>query len=76
MVILQAEKLLMIMKRYLKSKHKWTYIWLAIKHRTTPTHVFNLAHNIEEMHGKDRPIMHDLKVKGIIHSHKSRGHKG
>ncbi|MBQ9641436.1 MAG: hypothetical protein IJV06_07735 [Bacteroidaceae bacterium] len=52
---------------YSHSKHKWTYIWLAIKHRTTPTHVYNLAHNKEEMHKKDMPIMHDLKTRGIIH---------
>lgn len=53
---------------YSKSKHKWTYIWLALKHRTTPTHVYNLAHNREDMHSADRPIMHDLKKRGIIHS--------
>ena len=55
------------MAAYFRSKNRWTYIWIAIKHRTTPTHVYNLAHNKEEMHQKDVPIMHDLKGKGIIH---------
>jgi len=58
------------MATYKQSNHKWTYIWLAIKHRTTPTHVYNLAHSKEDMHEKDRGIMHDLKVKGIIHHRK------
>lgn len=61
------------MATYSDSKHKWTYIWLAIKHRTTPTHVYNLAHNIEDSHKEDRPIMHDLKERGIIH-HKGHHH--
>lgn len=52
---------------YFHSKNRWTYIWLAIKHHTTPTHVYNLAHDKEEMHQKDMPIMRDLKQRGIIH---------
>ena len=52
---------------YWNSKHRWTYIWIALKHWTSPTKVYNLAHGELEMHGVDRPIMHDLKEKGIIH---------
>lgn len=59
---------------YSKSPHKWTYIWLALKHRTTATHVYNLAHNKEDMHQKDVPIMHDLKKRGIIHKKDHHGH--
>ena len=44
-------------------------MWIAFKKRTTPQHVYNLAHG-EEMHEKDRPIMHELVKYGIIHHRK------
>lgn len=64
-------------KTFWGSRHKWTYIKIAIKHFTTPKRVFELAHGKEEMHSKDLHIMHDLKVAGIIHKrrHRSRSEK-
>ena len=59
-------------KTFWGSKHKWTYIWIAIKHFTTPTKVYELAHGIRDMHSKDRPIMHDLSSAGIIHKSRHR----
>ncbi|MCR5313753.1 MAG: hypothetical protein K6E54_08980 [Bacteroidaceae bacterium] len=61
-------------RNYKNSPHKWTYIWIALKHFTTPTRVYKLAHGILEMHKKDRSIMHDLKEYDIIH-HK-KGYQG
>ena len=58
-------------KSYKDSPHKWTYIWLAIKHLTSPQKIYDLAHGTLEMHRKDRKIMHDLKEYDIIH-HKSK----
>lgn len=51
---------------FLKSSHKWTYIWIAIKNGTTPSHVYDLAHG-KEIHEKDHSIMHDLVKYKIIH---------
>lgn len=59
---------------YWGSRHKWTYIRIAIKHFTTPTRVYELAHGIREMHSADKAIMHDLAEAKIIHRRKSRGH--
>lgn len=56
-------------KSFLRSNHKWIYMWIAFKKRTTPQHVYNLAHG-EEMHEKDHPIMHELVKYGIIHHRK------
>lgn len=53
-------------KTYLDSKHKWTYIKIALKHFTTPTRVYELAHGIRKMHSCDRKIMHDLAEAKII----------
>lgn len=57
-------------KDYMNSPHKWIYIWIAIKHLTTPTRVYRLAHGTLDSHHKDRPIMHDLKEYDIIHHKK------
>ena len=54
----------------MNSPHKWIYIWIAIKHLTTPTRVYRLAHGTLDSHHKDRPIMHDLKEYDIIHHKK------
>ena len=55
---------------YKTSSHKWTYIWIAVKHFTTPTRVYQLAHG-KQYHKKDLKIMHDLRAYGIMHhSHK------
>lgn len=62
-------------KTYRNSPNKWTYIWIAVKHLTTPSRVYGLAHGTIEMHNKDRSIMHDLKEYDIIH-HKSGHHGG
>lgn len=53
-------------RTYWNSNHRWTYIWIAIKHFTTPTRVYELAHGNIEVHQNDRKIMHSLKVRGII----------
>jgi len=57
-------------KSYKQSRHKWTYIWIALKHFTTPQRVYDLAHGTIDNHKKDRPVMHDLKEYDIIHHHK------
>jgi len=55
-----------MVKSYKNSKHKWTYIRLALKHWVSPQKVYDLAHGNIEYHKIDKPIMHDLRVKGII----------
>lgn len=30
---------------YKKSQRKWLYRWIAVKHFTTPQHVYDLAHS-------------------------------
>ncbi len=57
-------------KSYRQSPHMWTYIWIGLKHFTSPQKVYDLAHGVLEMHKKDRPIMHDLKEYDIIHHKK------
>lgn len=64
---MQLIKFNIMSKTYRESSHKWTYIWIAIKHWCTPTKVYKLAHGYVDMHEEDRPIMHDLKTHGIIH---------
>lgn len=61
-------------KNFWSSRYKWEYILIAIKHFTTPTRVYKLAHGIIKVHSKDRMIMHDLKEAGIIH-HRNSSHK-
>lgn len=64
-------------KTYWNSTHKWTYIRIALKHFTTPTRVYELAHGIREMHSADRGIMHDLAEAKIVrrkHSRHGGGH--
>jgi len=51
---------------YKDSKHKWTYIWIAIKHFTTPSKVYDICHN-GTSESKNRAILHDLAKYGIIH---------
>ena len=59
-------------RNYINSPHKWTYIWIAVLHFTTPTRVYNLAHGKLKMHKKDHSIMHDLKEYDIIHHRQER----
>ena len=59
-------------KNFWGSQHKWTYIKIAIKHFTTPTRVYELAHGKRETHRADMGIMHDLAEAKIVHRRKSK----
>ena len=48
-----------------KSPHKITYFVIALKHFTSPKHVYNLAHGAY-VYRKDRGIMHDLVKSNIL----------
>jgi len=51
---------------YKTSKHKWTYIWIAIKHFTTPSRVYEICHNLK-FEKEDKAILHDLAKHHVIH---------
>lgn len=53
----------------IRARHRWTYIWLALKHFTTPGHVYNIAHGKSTETKKDQEIRHELHEKKIIHHH-------
>ncbi len=45
--------------RFLQSSHKWLYLRLAIRFRTSPDHVYKLAHGWDEVNThKDHMIVH------------------
>jgi hypothetical protein len=58
-------------KSFWGSKHRWTYIRIALKHFTTPQKVYDLAHGEREMHSADKSIMHELAEAKIVHRRKS-----
>jgi len=60
---------------YKTSKHKWTYIWIAIKHFTTPTKVYEICHK-QAYEKEDRPILHDLAKYHIIHHTHNKSDNG
>lgn len=60
-------------KSFWKSKHKLTYIIIAFTYFTSPSHVYKLAHECDEIRNNvDQKIINALKKKKIIgqkHSH-------
>ena len=56
---------------YRQSSHKWAYIWIGLKHWVSPQMVYDLAHGNIDYKSEYKPILHDLKVKGIIRRTKS-----
>ena len=50
---------------YKDSRNKWKYIWIAIKHFTTPSKVYEICHHGEANH-KNHAILHDLAKYHII----------
>jgi hypothetical protein len=54
------------MFKFLSSSHSGTYFRIALKHFTTPDHVYAIAHGAE-VRGNDRKIAHDLLRAGVVH---------
>lgn len=51
------------------ARHRNTYLKLAIKHASWPTHIYELAHGATAHGQKDSDILHDLLDYNIIHRH-------
>ena len=60
---------------YKDSKNKWKYIWIAIKHFTTPSKVYEICHHGEANH-KNHVILHDLAKYHIIRYHREKEDNG
>lgn len=50
---------------YKKSQRKWLYRWIAVKHFTTPQHVYDLAHVFFPL-AHEWGIIKDLVKYGIL----------
>lgn len=59
-------------RSYKESPRKWLYRWIAIKHFTTPRHVYNLAHGYYPLR-RDTGVVKDLVKYGILRNAKSEG---
>lgn len=57
------------MFEYFFARHRNDYIRLAIHFRTTPTHVWKLAHGQIAKTRKETEILHELLEMGIVHRH-------
>ena len=51
--------------KWSQSQHRFTYFVIAVKHFTSPRHVYNLAHGAY-VYRKDRGIIHDLVKSNIL----------
>ena len=57
------------MFKFLKARHKQTYISIAWKFKVWPERVYKLAHGKHAHSSKDHKITHELLSQGIIHRH-------
>lgn len=58
------------MFRFLSAKHRWMYIKMAFKYRTSPNHIWKLAHGKSPKGQRDKRILHELLDIGIIYRHR------
>ena len=61
-------------KSFWSSHHRWAYLVIAIKHMTTPSKVYQIAHGSCEVDShKEHQIMTELQKRHIVrkssHSH-------
>lgn len=54
--------------KYTKSSRAEIYEEIASEHRSTPQHVYELAHGMPPMGTDDNRILESLKQRKIIHS--------
>lgn len=55
--------------KFLTARHRSVYIKIARKYKTTPWHVYRIAHGEEVVYDNDRKIAHELMDMKIIHRH-------
>jgi len=55
------------MFKFMKARHKSTYIKLGLKYKVWPERVYRLAHGHHPRNHKDREINHQLLALGIVH---------
>lgn len=50
---------------WIKSPHRFLYLKIALKHRTMPSHVYDLAHGGYQ-YPTDRKIIEDMVKVGLL----------
>lgn len=64
------------MFKFIKARHRSTYIKMAFKYACWPERIYRLAHGHHAHNRKDRNISHELLALGIIHRQSNSSYDG